>query len=297
MFRKFALVGAAFAVLISLQRHAWSAGFVGTTVSVGHFLPMEDKAFDGPYDVMVTGADADGGSADRTMLSPFAGCQPGYGVSVFADSVVVDFVADVAFTAGNPFHGLIIQNLVRGGATASITETSPHTTFSYDGATLKLDWQGLSVPAGAKYTIAFTAGNGTGATETVVCSAGPLGMCTACDRGPAPLCQGVDAGTMPFCPDAGVAPTGAAGTNGAGGAGGTAGAAGADGAAGVTGAAGSTGNADASGMAGSGGAGGSKSGSGCSCATAPSERSSAFVLAAGLLALATIIFRRRRRPR
>jgi hypothetical protein len=76
-------------------------------------------------------------------------------VDIESDRVIVDFVDTVHFTAGPAFHGLVIAGLVSSG-TASIIETAPHRIFSYDGSTLKLDWQNLTVPNGATYTIVFT---------------------------------------------------------------------------------------------------------------------------------------------
>jgi MYXO-CTERM domain-containing protein len=182
---------------------ALAGGFAGTTVSMGHYVPSEAVAFDGPYNVLVVSGGADGASPDRKVLSPFLGCDPGYGVTVLEDSVVVDFVGSVNFTAGAPFHGLIIRNLVRPGATISIVESNPHSTMSYDGSTLKLDWQGLGIPAGATYTITFTPGNGgTGALVTP-CSTLPLGVCTTCSGGATPLCTGVQLDAGLVCPAAG----------------------------------------------------------------------------------------------
>jgi len=198
------VIGVATLLSLCVGPAASAGGFAGTTVSMGHYVPSEAVAFDGPYNVLVVSGGADGAAPDRKVISPFLGCSPGYGVTVLEDSVVVDFVASVNFTAGTPFHGLIIKNLVRPGATISIVESSPHSTMSYDGSTLKLDWQGLGIPAGATYTITFTPGNGgTGALVTP-CSALPLGVCTACAEGATPLCTGVQLDAGLVCPSSGI---------------------------------------------------------------------------------------------
>jgi len=168
------------------ERESGAAGdFGGSLVSMGHYVPTDLTPYDGPYAVRVI----DDSTEDRKVLTPFLGCAPGYGVNVEASSVVVDFVADVNFTAGDPFHGLIITNLVRPGATASVAATGPYTDFSYDGAVLKLDWQGNLVPSGSTYTITITPGTGTPAPT--VCTSLGTGVCTI-----------VDAGADPICPDA-----------------------------------------------------------------------------------------------
>jgi len=170
-------------------REAGGAGdFGGSLVSMGHYVPTDQTPFDGPYAVRVI----DDSTEDRKVLTPFVGCVPGYGVNVEASSVVVDFVAEVNFTAGDPFHGLIITNLVRPGATGSVAATGPYTDFSYDGATLKLDWQGQDVPSGSTYTITITPGTGTPAST--VCTSLGTGVCTE-----------ADAGADPACPDASTA--------------------------------------------------------------------------------------------
>jgi MYXO-CTERM domain-containing protein len=179
-------------------RPSLAAGFVGSSVSMGHYVPQETTAFDGPYNVLVAAAGSDGGSSDRLLLGPFAGCGKGYGVTVLDDAVVIDFIADVAFTAGSPFHGLVITNLVRIGATAALTGGA-YDTLSYDGSTLKLSWQGNSIAAGTTYTITFTQGVDGGTPLPTACSQGPLGACTPCDAGASPLCQGVMAGATPTC--------------------------------------------------------------------------------------------------
>jgi hypothetical protein len=301
-----------------------SAGFVGTTVSVGHYVPLDSTPYDGPYNLTVVSAgSSDGAVPDRKLLSPFLGCSPAYGVTVLDDSVVVDFVAAVNFTAGSPFHGLIVTNLIRPGSTASIVETDAHTSISYDGSTLKLDWQGLAVPAGATYTISFTAGDGSSFTVGAPCSAHPLGACTACSAGPSPLCAGVDAGSPAICPlaigsaDAAVDVPGAgpdvadvgppdARGSGTGGAGGTAGAGGRDattGSGGMTGAGGNPGSGGTT--SGSGGApadasadGGNRgASSGCGCDVAGRQSGQVAISLLALTGFASAIARRRRRDR
>lgn len=169
---------------------ARAQGFLGTTVAVGHHCCSGEAAFDGPYDVVVTG------QSDRILLSPFLGCTPGYGVTVLEDSVVIDFIASVNFTAGNPFHGLIVDNLNRAGSTATVSGGTP-ASFSYDGQTMKMNWQGQGVAAGTVFTVTFTPGSG--AALSTPCSSIPLGQCTRCDAGATPLCAGVDAGGTPVC--------------------------------------------------------------------------------------------------
>jgi MYXO-CTERM domain-containing protein len=270
--------------MVVCPRATWAAGFEGTIVSMGHYVPQDATPFDGPYDVLVLAAKSDGGSADRTLLSASTNCAPAYGVSVAADSVVVDFVASVNFTAGSPYHGLVIHNLVRPGSTASIVETAPHTTFSYDGSTLDLDWQGQGISAGATYTITFTPGDAGTSAVGQWCSPQPLGICTLCDARPSSVCGGVDGGTSPygFVSCAGTSADASVGTDSAAASrdsatgdalptGGTAGAAGTGGAgSGGTGAAGAPGNGGTSsgsaGLASGGsagyGTGGTSSGSG-----------------------------------
>jgi hypothetical protein len=123
---------------------------LGENVTMGHYVPDTSTLFDGPYNVTVVS-----GVSDRQLLSPFADRHPGYGVNIDSDRVIIDFVDTVDFTAGPAFHGLIISNLTFVG-TASIIETAPHRIFSYDGSTLQLDWQGITVPNGSIYTILLT---------------------------------------------------------------------------------------------------------------------------------------------
>lgn len=123
--------------------------FVGQHVTMGHYLPNDATVFDGPYAVTVA-ADA----TDRQLVSPFADHHKGYGVDIGADRVVIDFIGTVHFTAGPSFHGLVIHNLATGG-TPTVIETAPHRLFAYDGSTLKIDWQNITVPNGATYTILF----------------------------------------------------------------------------------------------------------------------------------------------
>lgn len=78
---------------------ARATGFEGSIVSIGHYVPQDSTPFDGPYNVLVLPAGSDGGSADRKLLSANTSCTPSYGVTVAADSVTVDFVASVNFTA------------------------------------------------------------------------------------------------------------------------------------------------------------------------------------------------------
>ena len=138
------------AVLCGLCSEVVGQGFIGQQVTVAHYVPTDTSLFDGPYQVTVTT-----NSSDQVLVSPFADHSKGYGVTVLEDSVVINFIATVVFTAGPAYHGVIITNLVSCGI-PSITETAPHRIFSYDGNILKMDWQGITVPNGATYTITFT---------------------------------------------------------------------------------------------------------------------------------------------
>jgi MYXO-CTERM domain-containing protein len=290
-----------------------AAGFVGSSVSMGHYVPQETTAFDGPYNVLVAAADSDGGSSDRLLLGPFAGCGKGYGVTVLDDAVVIDFIADVAFTAGSPFHGLVITNLVRIGATAALTGGA-YDTLSYDGSTLKLSWQGNSIAAGTTYTITFTPEADGGTPLPTACSHGPLGACTPCDAGASPLCPGVMAGETPTCnitysdagpvegPDSSDGTPDAAGVPEAG-MGATDALVGSDVATGSadTGASpdatmGAAGDAGGMSPVGDGGAGAVSKSSGCNCGVVTAE--SAALPGGGLVALVALaLFGRRRRSK
>jgi hypothetical protein len=125
--------------------------FTGQRVTIGHYLPNDKTVFDGPYPVTVVS-----GTIDRQLITPFADRHKGYGVNVESDRVIIDFIDSVWFTAGPEFHGVIISNLVAWGW-PSITETAPHRILSYGSNVLKLDWQGITVPNKATYTIVFTA--------------------------------------------------------------------------------------------------------------------------------------------
>jgi hypothetical protein len=128
-----------------------NASLIGNTATLSHRVPDETTIFDGPLMVTVTA-----GNSDRTLLSPFAGGQEGYGVDIDASSIAIDFIADVGFTAGISFHGLVIEGLdFQPGVITSVDVTSNNldlSRVSFDDHIVRVNWQGLSVSNGTVFT-------------------------------------------------------------------------------------------------------------------------------------------------
>lgn len=140
---------------------AWGAPagatLVGDTVTISHYVPTQTALFYGPLSVTVAA-----GTADRVILDPFnletvrslsLPTPRGYGVNLDAGTLTVDFLTTVNFTAGNPFHGLVIEgvdDLITGLTVASGTLDSSRVTF--EDHVLRINWQGLNVLNGTKFT-------------------------------------------------------------------------------------------------------------------------------------------------
>lgn len=132
-----------------------NAGLIGDKVLAEHYCPTLNDVWDSEW------VQVQQGNADRVLLSPFAGHQKGYGVDVEDTSIKIDFIASVNFTAGNPFHGLVVSDMdgISGDlliaeaiVESNFTSWTPN-RFTWDAHTIRLDWQGLYVPQGTYFNI------------------------------------------------------------------------------------------------------------------------------------------------
>jgi hypothetical protein len=133
------------------------ATLVGDTVTISHFVPTQTALYYGPFSVTVSA-----GAADRVILDPFnletarslsLPTTRGYSVDLDAGKLTVGFLTTVNFTAGNPFHGLVIggvDDLITGLAVTSGNFDSSRVTF--EDHLLRINWQGLNVLNGSVFT-------------------------------------------------------------------------------------------------------------------------------------------------
>jgi hypothetical protein len=131
------------------------AGLIGDMVLVEHHYPTVGDVWDSEW------VQVQEGDADRVLISPFEGHQPGYGVDLESTSIKIDFIASVNFTAGRPFHGLVVSNLDGLAGDFSITNAVVETNLTswtpnrltWDEHTIRLNWQGMGVPQGAYFNV------------------------------------------------------------------------------------------------------------------------------------------------
>lgn len=141
-------------ILLGTGGTAWAA-LIGDTVTLTHRLPDQNTVFDGPYTVTVAA-----GNADRVLLDPFVAVQKGYGVDIEASSLTIDFIAAVEFTAGNPFHGLVVEGLdwvsqpgvIITGVEVTSNNLDP-TRVTFEDHLIRVNWQGLNVANGTVFTL------------------------------------------------------------------------------------------------------------------------------------------------
>lgn len=129
---------------------AHAQSFIGENITMGHYVPNDTTLYDGPYNVTVVA-----GPSDTVDLTASLDRIKDYSVNVDAYSVTIDFLRDVDFTAGDPFHGLIIDNLTTTYKPTLVESGSGDSGFSYDGSTMMLNWQGVNVSSGSTYTVNF----------------------------------------------------------------------------------------------------------------------------------------------
>lgn len=167
---------------------AWGAPagatLAGDTVTIRRYVPTQTALSYGPLSVTVAA-----GTADLVILDPFLETvrslslptPRGYGVNLDAGTFTVDFLTTVNFTAGNPFHGLVIEgvdDLITGLTVASGTLDSSRVTF--EDHVLRIDWQGLNVLNGTKFTFDLATSQSVPEPSTLLLLgsglAGPGGM-------------------------------------------------------------------------------------------------------------------------
>ena len=132
---------------------------IGDEVSLSHRFPTTavGDIFDGPYHVTVAA-----GTGDRTPLTASLDGLDDYGVDLEADTIRIDFVDSVAFTAGTNFHGLVADGLhcpddppwqiTAVEVTSSMTGFDP-SRVTFGAHWVAVNWQGLSVSRGATFDI------------------------------------------------------------------------------------------------------------------------------------------------
>lgn len=138
---------------------AGAASMIGDEVSLSHRFPTMavGDIFDGPYSVTVAA-----GTGDRTALTASLDRVADYRVDAEADSIRIDFLDSVVFTAGTSFHGAVIEDIqcpddptwqiTAVEVTSSMAAFGPsRVTFGPDW--VAVNWQGLSVPNGATFDI------------------------------------------------------------------------------------------------------------------------------------------------
>jgi|LGOV01.1.fsa_nt_gb hypothetical protein len=134
-----------------------AATLIGDMVILTHRCPDIDTIWDGPFEVIVAE-----GSSDRVLLDPFGDDIKGYGVDLETSSIHIDFIESVGFTAGDPFHGLIVEDIDWVGMpNAVIMEVNVDTNFNgFDASRVtfgdhfvRINWQDLNVPTGSVFNI------------------------------------------------------------------------------------------------------------------------------------------------
>jgi hypothetical protein len=146
--------------------------FLGETITMGHYSPNVSTIFDGPYTTTIVN-----GTSDEVFLTASLDRVTDYVVNVDQFTVTVDFLRSVNFTAGDPFHGLIISNLVSSDAWNFAATGNPYKAFSYDGSTLELNWQGNFVSAGSEYQLTLQTQSVPEPSAVMLMVAGAFGLC------------------------------------------------------------------------------------------------------------------------
>ena len=136
------------------------ASLIGDTVLLEHCWTTP---FDTPWDSANVVVQA--GNTDSTAISAHTDHNPTYYVDMESDQILIDFIRYTAFTAGQPFHGLVVSDLDWPGMPGtSIIDVVVSTNFSgwnnsrinYGTDWVTIDWQGLNVSVGTYFNITLT---------------------------------------------------------------------------------------------------------------------------------------------
>ena len=145
-------------LLLGFGRRVVYATFIGDTILIEHHcctIPF-GEIWDS-HTVLV-----EAGNTDCTLVTAHTDHNPTYSVDVEASSFLVEFIRYTNFTAGNPFHGLVVSDLDwLGTPNCVITGANVVTDFSewsdsrldFGEDWVSLDWQGLNVPNGSYFNV------------------------------------------------------------------------------------------------------------------------------------------------